>query len=383
MPYDNNNKEYEQLKKILHIQLFCKLSGVQKISLEILKNLGPEYDKYIIFSSQSCIGNMEETIQSFEDAGVTVIFVNSLVRELNLKKDFRALKQIYRICKEKKFDIVHTHSSKTGVLGRIAAKMAGVPNIVHTVHGVSFTKFTPKFKWLCYYVYEMFASLFCNRIVLVNEYYKKYFKYCPKKVSTIYNAIDYSSLNASAANVSKRSGDTIELLYVGRLDNQKDPLTMLLAFREVEKIHKNIRLTIVGDGDLTDECKNFVSESKLDDKVIFAGWKSNTSEYYANSDIFVSSSIYEAFGLTFLEAGYFKLPVVATNVEGIPEIVLDKKTGLLSNPRDYKAMARNIRKLCGDVNRRKALGNAGYKYVTKTFSVKEMVKEYEKLYNER
>jgi glycosyltransferase involved in cell wall biosynthesis len=351
---------------------------VQKISLEILQKLGDDYEKYIIFSSETCTGNMTETIQSFENAGVTVIFVNSLIRELNLKKDLRALKQIYKICKEYKFDIVHTHSSKTGVLGRIAATLAGVPNVVHTVHGVSFTKFTPKFKWICYYLYEMFASLFCDKIILVNEYYKKYFKYCKKKVQTIYNAIDYTKLSQPKV---ERDDNIIELLFVGRLDRQKDPLTMLMAFREVEKIHKNIRLTIVGDGDLTQSCQKFITESKLDDKVTFAGWQNDTAKFYANADIFVSSSIYEAFGLTFLEAGYFRLPVVATNVEGIPEIVLDKKTGLLSEPRDYKAMARNIRKLCGDVKRRKKLGDNGYSYVTSAFSLDKMVSAYEEVYN--
>jgi glycosyltransferase involved in cell wall biosynthesis len=371
------------LKKILHVQLFCKLSGVQKISLEILQNLGDDYEKYIIFSSESCTGNMEETIRSFEAAGVTVIFVNGLVRELNLRKDFRALRQIYKICKSYKFDIVHTHSSKTGVLGRIAATLAGVPNIVHTVHGVSFTEFTPKLKWICYYVYEMVASLFCDKIILVNEYYKKYYWYCKKKVQTIYNAIDYTKLgnpDVYKKHEDTETADLTRLLYVGRLDNQKDPLTMLRAFSEAEQIHRNIHLTIVGDGDLMDECQGFVTRNKLDSKVTFAGWQSNICEYYSQADIFISSSIYEAFGLTFLEAGYYKLPVIATNVEGIPEVVLDKKTGFLSSPRDYKAMARSIRRLCGDTKKRKALGEAGYRYVTKNFSVEKMTAAYEAVY---
>jgi glycosyltransferase involved in cell wall biosynthesis len=115
--------------------------------------------------------------------------------------------------------------------------------------------------------------------------------------------------------------------------------------------------------------------------VNFAGWQNSLSDYYQAADIFISSSIYEAFGLTFLEAGYHKLPIISTNVEGIPEVVLNEKTGLLCNPRDYNVMSENIIRLSNDSQLRSLLGKNGYKYVTKKFSVSDMVSKYEAVYN--
>jgi glycosyltransferase involved in cell wall biosynthesis len=363
--------------KILHIQLLCQLSGVQKVSLEILKNIGSDYEKYIVFSSEACTGNKEDTVKAFEEAGIKVILIDNFVREINIKKDIVAFKQIYNLCKKEKFDIVHTHSSKPGVLGRMAATMAGVPKVIHTVHGVSFTKYTPKVKWIAYYIFEMFASFFCDDIVLVNQYYRKYFWYCKKKIQTIYNAIDYSKLEIKE---QIKARDYINLLYIGRLDTPKNPITLLKAVNKVNFEKFNIRLTIVGDGELMDKCTKFVDENDLSGRVIFEGWRSNIADYYQQADIFVSSSIYEAFGLTFLEAGYYKLPIIATNVEGIPEVVINGKTGLLSEPENSNALAENICILCENRNLREKMGVNGYEYVTRKFTIEHMASAYDSIY---
>lgn len=368
------------MKKILHIQVLPKLSGVQKISLEIFKGLSDDkYEKYILFSQNSDNGDLEECVRQFEQAGVKIIFSKNLVRNIGLK-DLPALKEIYKLCKKEKFDIVHTHSTKPGIIGRIAATLARVPLVIHTVHGLSFHTFVKFPLWQFYWCCEMFASLFCKRITMVNKYYSKYFKWFKYKTSTIYNGLDFTKFPPIDEFEVKKNNKLPRILYVGRLDEPKDPLTLLKAIKIISNQYPEIELTMVGDGEKYNECVNYIQTNKLEKNVSMVGWKSNVSEYYMTHDIFAMTSIYESFGLIFLEAGYYGLPIVATNVEGIPEVVEQGKTGLLSSAKNPEAFAQNIIKLIENENLRKQMGQAGHEKVTTQFTSQKMVDQYKKIY---
>ena len=149
--------------KILHIQVLPKLSGVQRVSLEIMKSLpDSQYDKWILFSDSTDVGDREQCEREFRRAGVRVISSNKMKRAIGLS-DIGAVREIYRLCRRERFDIVHTHSTKPGVVGRIAATLARTPRVIHTVHGLAFHKFVGLPRWLFYWGCEMFASLFCDR----------------------------------------------------------------------------------------------------------------------------------------------------------------------------------------------------------------------------
>lgn len=366
--------------KILHIQVIPKLSGVQKISLEILKALPPECEKFILFSDSADCGDKKECIRQFTEAGIKVLFSKNLQREIGFK-DIKAFFEIYELCKKEHFDIVHTHSTKPGFIGRIAATIAHVPLVIHTVHGLSFHNYVKFPKWQFYWICEMFASLFCKKIVLVNKYYGKYFRWCHNKITTIYNGIDFASLTYHTRlpnNTSK-----IQILYVGRLDFQKNPICLLEAADIVCKEYPNVTFTLVGDGEYYKRCMDYISKHNLNQNIKLEGWKTNTSEYYNTSDLFVSASIYEAFGLTFVEAGYYCLPVVTTNVEGIPEVIEDHVTGLLCNPNNALELANNIIFLIKNPSLREKLGIAGRERCLRLFNAGQMVNKYLSLYNLR
>lgn len=371
------------MKKILHIQCLAKLSGVQKISLEIMRGLdNSEFDKTILFSSSDCTGDRKTLEKAFAEAGCRIIYSDNMVRELNPVKDFKAVREIRKLCKQNGYDIVHTHSSKPGVVGRIGATLAGVPIVIHTVHGLSFTKFTPPLLYAAYFIFETVASFFCTKITSVNKYYLRFFKLFRKKTETVYNGTDFHDLEKSRVDKIEDS-QHIRLLFVGRLDRPKNILTILKSFKMAHDKKENLTLTVVGDGEFYDDCKKFISENNLSACVSLEGWQSNPVPYYCNSDIFISSSLYEAFGLMFLEASYFNLPILASNVEGIPEVVLDGKTGLLNEPNDIEALAEHIILLANNSKKRNELGANGYKHVTEEFSSKKMVVEYKKLYTQK
>lgn len=365
-------------KKILHILVLPKLAGSQMVALEILKSLSDEcYEKWVLFSNVEDCGDKTECIRRFEQAGAKVVFSNNLKRSIGLK-DFSATIELYRFCKKEKFDIVHTHSTKPGIIGRIAATFAHIPLIIHTVHGLAFHDYVKFPRWQLYWVCEMFASLFCDKIVLVNQYYKRYFYWFIRKTITIYNGIDFSTL----PRLTERKVEEwdVKILFVGRLDFQKDPLTLLRAAKIVIKKYPNTHFTLVGDGEKYDECRIFIEQENMKDNVTLAGWQNDVSYYYQTHDIFALSSIYESFGLIFLEAGYYNLPSVSTNVEGIPEVIVDNETGLLCNPRDSVAFAEKLIYLIEHAEQRCKLGENASVRVQRLFSSKRMVKSYQELY---
>ena len=175
----------------------------------------------------------------------------------------------------------------------------------------------------------------------------------------------------------------IKFLFVGRLDSQKNPLMLLNVAYNVIKKYSDTVFTIVGGGEKYDECVIFLKDKGLQDNVHLMGWQNDVSSFYKDCDIFIMTSIYEAFGLVFLEAGYNRLPTIATNVEGIPEVVLHGKTGLLSDANDIDAMTQNAFFLMEHPDIRLTMGNNAYDYVTKNFSSEIMVKKYRDLYEKK
>lgn len=364
--------------KILHVQVLPKLSGVQRVSLEIFKSLPPEYDKTVMFSNETDCGSFDECVREFEATGAKVIFSDNLKREISPLCDFRAMKEIYRLCRKEGFDIVHTNSTKPGIVGRIAARCARVPKVVHTVHGLAFHRFIRFPRWQFYWACEMAASVFSHKITIVNRYYQKHFKWFRKKTSTIYNGLDFSKF--PQLELRRSTDKKVRILFVGRLDMQKNPMMLLRVARKVCDVYPETVFTFVGDGEYMQQCRDFVAENKLDTNVELVGWSDNPAQYYASHDIFAMTSIYEAFGLIFLEAGFYELPSVATTVEGIPEVVADGVTGFLSEPNDEDSFVRNIVTLIENPEMRKKMGVAAKKRVTEKFSAGKMVEQYISLY---
>lgn len=367
--------------KILHIQVLPKLSGVQRVSLEIFKQLDNlKYDKYILFGASSDCGDTEYCINEFKKAGVKVLFSNNLKREIGFF-DILLFKEIYHLCRAEKFDIVHTNSTKPGIVGRIAAYMAKTPFVIHTVHGLAFHKFVKFPKWQFYWLCEMIASCFCHHIVVVNKYYTKYFRWCKDKVSTIYNGIDYSRLAVPSHRYDEKR--PLQVLFVGRLDRPKNPLMLLEVARLIHNILPSVQFRLVGDGEYMCQCRQFVSENNLEDCIQLLGWQTDVGRFYMGSDVFAAPSIYEAFGLMFLEAGYYKLPVCSTAVEGIPEVVENNVTGILCAPNDIETFTHNLLHLLQDKQLRHQMGENGYNRVTKLFNSKKMVGAYVALYENK
>lgn len=371
--------------KIAHVQVIPIMSGVQTVSYNILKELpDDQYEKFMICG----FDEREEPkfFSDFSDINVKVIQVKSFRRQIG-KLDFQAMKEISKILKENSFDIVHTNSTKPGVLVRILSRVHGVNKIIHTVHGIAFHNKEKFFKRSLYYLLEAFSSLFGHVNVTVNKCYTKYYPYLKSNNNIcIYNGVDFKALDESFVNQGvkqyKNEGEPIRIVFMGRLDSQKDPITLLKSANELinKRGISNVHFYFGGDGELYDECHSYIKNNNLSEHVTLLGWVTDKSGLLSKCDIFSMPSIYEAFGLVFVEAAHFSLPSVSTRVEGIPEVILDGETGLLVSEKDHIALSDKLELLITDSKLRKKFGKEAKIRAHREFSLDQMVQKYRALY---
>lgn len=314
--------------KIAHVQVIPHLSGAQQVSLDIFSSLkGGEYELFMICGEIKDYS--EDFVEKFKQIGVTLIEVPSLKRELG-KHDLTAFKELYDVFKKYNFDIVHTNSTKPAILARIAARLAGCKQVIHTVHGVAFHKHIPIVRRFFFYFAELFSLYFGHQNITVNNYYKKYYPLANTK--TIYNGVDFSAFKVEAEKC--KLPNSINFAFFARLDDQKNPFEFIKAIHllyldGVLDNYKDVRFTLAGDGELMSECIELVKKLGLESQIEIKGWIRDKNTFLNTVDVICQPSKWEAFGLVFVEAAYFNIPAIATKVEGIPEVVLDGETGLL------------------------------------------------------
>ncbi|ELN2497650.1 glycosyltransferase [Escherichia coli] len=280
--------------KIAHIQLLPLLNGVQRVCLDELIRLDPRtFDRYLICKEEGPL-----TIEA-QKYGIKCLFVKSLVREISLKNDFKALWYLWKLIKQHNFDIVHTHSSKTGVLGRVAAWLGRTKLIVHTVHGFSFPAAKNKLQKLLFYLMEKIGSLCGDVIICLHEDDAKIAQTILRtgkdKIFIISNGVDTEKFRPYAKNdkeLCRRNiynicDDDIIIGMIGRLWPQKNPLCLLKAISQLIKSNKKIKCVFIGDGELYGEMADFINDNALHDSVQLLGWRNDTPILLNAMDIFV------------------------------------------------------------------------------------------------
>ena len=254
------------------------------------------------------------------------------------------------IIRKYNMDIIHAHSViPTGFIGVIVAKIVRKPVFI-TAHGMDVTNFLEHtfFKRLLSFSFKN-----CDKVIAVSEYLSEKIRYLgtnPENIIVLRNAVNTDRFRPLRnINVRKqykiKDGDTV-ILFVGYLDVFKGIFELLGVFLEIKEVNKNLKLMFVGTGPKENELKILVSECGLEESVIFTGKipPSEIHEYYQSADIFVLPSYTDAGGppLVFIEAMACGLPVIGTNVGGIPEGIIDGVNGFIVNPKNVDELTRKL-----------------------------------------
>jgi len=386
------------MTKILHIITRLDMGGSAQNTLLTCKELSGKFETILVhgLSHESGMSDLEKKIvedgiEKAKAKGVKVIPLPSLVRSIRPIKDFKALLALVWLIFKEKSDIVHTHSSKAGILGRLAAKMAFVPNIIHTPHGhVFYGHFGPFASKMFLWIEKLF-SRFTDRIVALtdgekNDYEK--LSVCPsEKLLKIHSGVDVKQFMQSNGNMveKKRSlgldQNEAVIGFVGWLLPIKGPGYLLKAMDYVWHEHPETSLVLVGKGDLDVDLRTEALRKNANGKVKFLGWRDDINEIMPVFDMLVLPSLNEGMGRVLVEAMAAGKPVVASRVGGIPDLVRHCETGYLVPPADVEALADGIKKLLDDPERAWEMGQQG-KEDCRQFSLESMIAKLDDLYSD-
>lgn len=355
------------------------------------------------------IGGMKDESEASSDfilksVGLTPEYIPNMKRSISPKHDIGAYKHIAKVIREYKPDIVHTHASKAGTLGRLAAINNNVPIILHTFHGHVFHSYFGKFQTLFYKTIERYLAKYSTKIIAISEIQKKELGeehgICdPKKIEIVRLGFDLSRFTENQEEKRQLFRKKYELndgqvavSIVGRLVPVKNHhlfLDVVAALDEAER--KKSVFFIIGDGESKDELIDYTISLGLNYKwcekpdsatnVVFTSWIKEVDEVVAGSDIICLTSLNEGTPVSLIEAQAGSKPVISTKVGGIEDIVITDKSAFLTGSSDVQGFKMHLSRLINDKGLRKEMGQIGRVHVLKKFSYQRLVSDMEALYN--
>jgi glycosyltransferase involved in cell wall biosynthesis len=310
-----------------------------------------------------------------------------MVREISPGRDLLAFLELRRLFLKEKPAVVHTHSSKAGILGRLAAWVAGVPVIVHTFHGFGFHEGQSWLKKWFYVLAERLTGALATALVFVsreNEFYAKgYGLGKPESYVLIRSGVKLGDFPAHCDVAEKKKSlglkpETRLVLSVGNFKPQKNPEDFLAAAKIVAQSQPDAAFVFVGDGPLRGEIEAGVGELKP--RFLLPGWRRDVPELMAASDMFVLTSLWEGLPRALVEAMKSGVVPVCYATDGVKDLIRSGENGILVPQRDAAALAQRVKDLLKDDALRKKMGAAAAASIGPEFDIDGMVRQQEELY---
>lgn len=372
--------ENEKEIKLLYIITNGNLGGAQVHLRDLISSL-PNYMKvYVIMGERLWL--WDELIK----LNVRLYYVDTLIREISVMNDIKATVHLKKIVNEVRPDLIHCHSSKAGFLGRIVGKMCNIP-VVFTAHGWAFTDGVAFKKRMIYGMLERMAAKWTCKIICVSEYDRRLaVETMPKskdKLVTIHNGVrDIELAQKDIGNCNCDPQNPLRLVMVARFQQPKDQPFLLKAVASLKKQNIKFFVTFIGEGPYLNEVKKVAEELGLREDVQFLGVRDDVDEILANQDVFVLISNWEGLPISILEAMRQGMPVVASHVGGVCEVVSHEETGFLIPRGELESLAQRLRELSENDKFRSKMGANGRRRFEEFFTLKTMGEQTIAVYKE-
>ncbi|MBI5765965.1 glycosyltransferase family 4 protein [Candidatus Falkowbacteria bacterium] len=369
------------MAKILYIVTQSELGGAQRYISDLAKYFSGNGDDVWVAA-----GGNDALFELLKNAGIKAIKLRNLVREINPLKDLQALLELKKIISDLHPDIVHLNSSKAGVLGAVAAKVASVKKIIYTVHGFVFNEPMNRMQKIFYLLAEKISAHFKNYIICVSEFdYQQALinKICsPKKLITIHNGIDEIKFS-SKEEAKKELNLPPNKIIIGCIANfyaSKGLEYLIEAARIVKEKIPGVLFVIIGDGQEKNNLISKIKKNDLAENFILTGKINQAERCLKAFDLYACSSVKEGFPYSLLEAMTAGLPIVATKVGGIPEMIKNNYSGILVEPANPDELAKAIINLCQNKSLAMHLASQALAEYHQYFNFDTMIAKTKKVY---
>jgi len=379
---DNHMSRKGEPIRVLHIVTRMNTGGVAVLLANLIRNFDPK-DIEVRLVVGSCDSSEEDYLEKIA-TDIPFVKITSLQRAISPSKDLSAFLALIKQIRDFNPHVIHTHTSKAGLLGRLAGLIAAPrTKRVHTFHGHLLEGYFSKFKTSLLVRSELFLAIITNRLIAMGNQVKNDLLEVgignDSKYSVFFPGLSPAKIipKVQVRTELKLDLDAIYCLFVGRLTQIKRPDRLLDTVSELKKRNVDVKFVIAGDGDLNDSVSARVSEENL--PVLMLGWQRDTSAAFSSADIMLLCSDNEAVSLVLIEGSQHSLPLVSTNVGAVGDVVIDHSTGYLTDSNPI-ALADAIEKLVRDAQLRKMMGEAGKARAAQYFSLDRMIKDHSDLY---
>jgi len=372
--------------QVVYIITQLELGGAQKVCLSLFKGL-----EQAGYTTQLISGTQGPLVQQIEQSP-NVLLLESMVTHISLRGILKELytlgmliRRLRRLKKCHPRIVVHTHSTKAGILGRWAAWFAGIKTRIHTVHGYAFHNHQSRIAWWVIYLVELVTSLITTHFVCVSAQDVKMgtrlFPRFAQKHSIIRAAVDVASFYQPATALSTPSG-TQPFVFgsVSCFKPQKNLFDLLRAFELVHRQEPRARLEIIGDGALRVRIEQWIQERALGHVITLHGWKQSVASTMKTWHVFMLSSLWEGLPCSVVEARLLRLPVISYQTGGIPELITNQENGLVYAQGDWQGLADGMMRMMREIALYRSCQH--YRDRLTDFEISHMVAEHIALYQQ-
>ncbi len=331
------------------------------------------------------LGGNGVLLSKLNETGIKTHSISSMGRDIKLFKDFLSFVALYKIIKKENPTIIHSHSPKAGGLSCFLGRILKIPKIIYTSHGWPFQENRSFAEHFLIKIFSFFTVLFSHKTIVLTKAELPRWHFTKNKFEIIpiaLNNIDFISKEDSREKISQLIGRKLEdnAQVVGTIAELHKNKSLHTAIKAMKNISDSIFI-IIGDGEEKTSLLKLIEKENLKDKVFLVGFIDEASKYLKAFDVFILSSIKEGLPYVILEAGLAGLPVIATRVGGIPEIIENNVSGILVNPRSIEEIEKSLILLGESSVMREALGQKLQEKVEKNFRLTDMIEKTEGVYN--
>ncbi|TAN67481.1 glycosyltransferase [Paraclostridium sordellii 8483] len=358
-------------KKVFIIVPTLGTGGGEKLVIDLATNIDKSIFDVSIISLFAPRGTIYEKIVMKEN--INVIYMNKVVGI-----DFKLIFKLIKLFKEYRPDIVHTHLNVMPYVLPAVIK-SRVKSRIHTVHSVADKEAEGILRLVMKFAYKNFNFTPVAICDYVQETISKVYGIKISEIPCIYNGVNSNIFNKNRYTYKNRNKKYINLINIGTLYHVKNQKLIIDAFSEVQKQIPNIRLTILGDGELRTEIESQINSYNLNNKITLKGVVENVADELNNSDIYIMASNYEGLPLSILEAMSCELPIIATKAGGVIDIVENNENGILVDIGSKQQLEVAMKVLCNNEELRTKMGEKS-KSLSQKYDIRKVAKDYEKLY---